>query len=247
MIADDDAPYRREYRYSGGSWLWLGLAAPLVAGIGLIARLALDDEVPVAVPAAVGAALAALFLLVLRLVKVTATISDETHLTARGAFRSHATAWPDVQGIEIEVNPGAGAQGAPAHVVVLYDASGHRRILPHLNDRNTPDLAREVAALREMWLLHRGESWAPVPEAADKITRARRHPTPLVHIAVKVMFGGLLLGIVLFLIALASGVYEGPDSNALADTVFHPLALCMVLPLGAYVGTFVVGAIVRRR
>ena len=100
-----------------------------------------------------GAALAALFLLVLRLVKVTATISDETHLTARGAFRSHATAWPDVQGIEIEVNPGAGAQGAPAHVVVLYDASGHRRILPHLNDRNTPDLAREVAALREMWLL----------------------------------------------------------------------------------------------
>lgn len=244
MIADDS--YRRVYRYSGGSWLWLGLAAPFVAGIGLIGRLALDDEVPVMVPAAVGAALAALFLLVLRLIKVTATISDETHLTARGAFRSHTTAWPDVQGIEIEVNPGAGAQGAPGHIVVLYDASGRRRTLPHLNDRNTPDLAREVAALREMWLRHRGDTWAPVPEAANKIERTRRHPTPLVHIAVKAMFGGLLLGIVLFLIALASGVYDGPDTNPLADTLFHPMALCMALPLGAYIGTFVVGAILRR-
>jgi hypothetical protein len=245
VIADDS--YRREYRYSGGSWLWVGLIAPFVAGIGLIARLALDDEVPMIAPAAVGAALAALFLLVLRLVKVTATISDATQLTARGAFRSHATAWPDVQGIEIEVNPGAGAQGAPSQIVVLYDASGRRRILPHLNDRNTPDLAHEVAALREVWTLHRGESWAPVPEAADKIARMRRYPTPLVHIAVKMMFGGLLLGIVLFLIALASGVYDSSDTNAFADTVFHPLALCVVLPLGAYIGTFAVGAILRRR
>ncbi|WP_217214852.1 hypothetical protein [Streptomyces sp. AC550_RSS872] len=245
MIADDS--HRREYRYSGGSWLWIGLAAPFVAGIGLIARMALDDEVPTTVPAAVGATLAALFLFVLRLVKVTATISDETHLTARGAFRSHATAWPDVQGIEIEINPGAGAQGAPGQIVVLYDASGRRRTLPHLNDRNTPDLAHEVAALRELWVLRRGEDWAPVPEAANKIARVRRHPTPLVHIAVKMMFGGLVLGIVLFLLALASGVYDGSEPNVFADIVFHPMALCMVLPLGAYVGTFVVGAIVRRR
>ncbi|KUL20856.1 hypothetical protein [Streptomyces regalis] len=245
MIADDS--YRREYRYSGGSWLWLGLTAPFVAGIGLTARMALDDEVPVIVPAAVGAALAALFLFVVRLVRVTATISDETHLTARGAFRSRATAWPDVQGIEIEVNPGAGAQGAPSRIVVLYDASGRRRTLPHLNDRNIPDLAGEVAALREVWMLRRGEDWAPVPEAADKIARVRRYPTPLVHIAVKMMFGGLLLGIVLFLIALASGVYDGSDPNAFADIVFHPLALCMVLPFGAYIGTFVIGAILRRR
>lgn len=98
-----------------------------------------------------------------------------------------------------------------------------------------------------MWLRHRGETWAPVPEAANKIARTRRHPTPLVHIAVKVMFGALLLGIVLFIIALASGVYDGPDSNVFADTVLHPMALCMVPPLGAYIGTFVIGAILRRR
>jgi preprotein translocase subunit Sss1 len=240
-------PYRREYRYSGGSWLWLGLAPVLLAGVGLIVRMALDDEVPIVVPAAVGAALAALFLFVLRLVMVTATISDATRLTARGAFRSRATAWPDVQGIEIEVNPGAGAQGAPSRIVVLYDASGRRRILPHLNDRNIPDLAREVAALREAWMLRRGDDWAPVPEAADKIARMRRHPTPLVHIAVQTMLGAFLLGGVLFIVALAMGVYDGSGTNAFADVVFHPLALSMVLPLGVYIGTLVVGAILRRR
>jgi hypothetical protein len=244
-MADD--PYCREYRYSGGSWLWLGLAAPFLAGIGLIAEMALDDEVPVIVPAAVGAALAALLLFLLRLVKVTATISDATRLTVRGPFRSRATAWSDVQGIEIEVNPGAGAQGAPSRIVVLYDASGRRLVLPHLNDRNTPDLAREVAALCEVWRLRRGEGWAPVPKAADKIARMRRHPTPLVHIAVKTMFGAFLLGGILFFIALATGRYDGSDSNAFADTVFHPLALFMVLPLGVYFGTFVVGAVLRRR
>lgn len=161
MTADDSD--RREYRYSGGSWLWVGLAAPFVVGIGLIAQMTQDDDVPVVVPGAIGAVLVALLVLVLRASTVTATITDATHLTARGAFRTHVTAWPDVQGIEIEVNPGAGAQGAPSRMVVLYDASGRRRILPHLNDRNTPDLAHEVAALREVWMRHRGEDWTPAP------------------------------------------------------------------------------------
>ncbi|GAB2604614.1 hypothetical protein GCM10027168_41940 [Streptomyces capparidis] len=245
MMLND--PYRREYRYAGGSWLWVGLALPALGGIALIARMAVDDEVPIIVPAAVGVALAALSLFVLRQVKVTATISDETCLTVRGAFRSRGTAWPDVQGIEIEVNPGAGAQGAPSRIVVLYDARGRRRILPHLNDRNTPDLAREVAALREVWMLRRGDDWAPAPEAADKIARMRRHPTPLVHIAVRAMLGAFLIGTVLFLVALAAGMYDGTDTNAFADVVFHPFALIGVLPLMVYVGTLVVGAILRRR
>ncbi|WP_141311158.1 hypothetical protein [Streptomyces spinoverrucosus] len=243
MTVDD--PYSRKYRYSEDGWLWAGLAAPLAGGTLLVVRLALDDEVPTTVPVAVGAALAALILLLVRWFNATATISDGNHLTVQGAFRSHATAWADVQGIEIEVNPGAGAQGAPIRIVVLYDASGRRRVLPHLNDRNTPDLEGEVAALREVWMLRRGDGWAPIPKAADKIARMRRHPTPLVHIAVKAMLCAFLLAIVVFLIALASGTYDGSDD--VTDTVFHPLALFMVLPLGVYIGTFVVGAILRRR
>jgi hypothetical protein len=245
MTVDD--PYRREYRKTDGSWLWIALGAPLAAGVLLVLQTALDDDIPTVVPIAVGAALAALLLFVLRLNTVTATISDAQSLTVRGPFRSHATAWQDVQGIEIEVNPGAEAQGAPGWVVVLYDASGRRLTLPHLNDRETADLAGEVAALREVWELRRGDGWAPVPKAADKIARTRRHPTPLVQLAVRGMLGGLVAGSVLFLVALNTGVYDGLGDKTVADVVFHPLALMMVLPLGGCIGTFVVGAILRRR
>ncbi|MFI9815611.1 hypothetical protein [Saccharothrix variisporea] len=187
-------PYRREYRNSGGEWLWVGVAAPLVGGAALVVRLVLDDEVPGAVPFAVGTALALLVVLVVRLAVATATISDQSGLTIRGAFRRHTTAWSAVQGIEIEVNPGAGARGAPNRIVVLYDATGRRRFLPHLNDRSTADLDGEVAALREVWALCRGEDWVPVPVAVEKIARTRRYPTPLVHIAVKAMLGSLIVG-----------------------------------------------------
>ncbi|MEJ2853204.1 MULTISPECIES: hypothetical protein [unclassified Saccharothrix] len=244
MTVDD--PHHREYRYSGGDWLWAGLAAPLAGAGFLVVRLALDDEVPTAVPVAIGVAFAALVVFVVRLTKVTATISDRTGLTAKGAFRGHATAWSDVQGIEVEVNPGAGARGAPGRIAVLYDASGRRRVLPHLNDRNTPDLDGEVADLHETWTLHRGEDWAPVPDVAQKIARVRRHPTPLVHIAVKAMVGAFLVGTVGCLIALATGAYSRPG-NAVVDTVLDPFALILVLPLGVYIGTLVVGAILRRR
>jgi hypothetical protein len=245
VIAND--PSRREYRYTGGGWLWFALAAPFLGGVGLVVEMALDDWVPIIVPLAVGVALAALLWFVVRLVKVTATISDPTQLTVRGAFRSRATAWPDVQGIEIEVNPGSEAEGAPSRIAVLYDASGRRRILPHLNDRNSPDLACEVAALREVWTLHRGEDWSPVPAVTEKIARMRRHPTPLVHIAFKTMLGAGMVGAVLFLVALASGVYDGVDTNPFAGTIVHPLALFVVLPLVAFIGAFVVGTLHRRR
>ncbi|MFF5265121.1 hypothetical protein ACFY4C_40075, partial [Actinomadura viridis] len=81
MNADD--PYRREYRYAGDSWLWVALATPFLGGVGLVVGLALTG-VPIAVPVAVGAALAALFLFVARLVVVPATISDQTHMTVQG-------------------------------------------------------------------------------------------------------------------------------------------------------------------
>lgn len=245
MTADD--PYRREYRRNDGSWLWIALGTPLAGGVLLVLQTALDDGIPTLVPLAVGAALAAMLLFVLRLNKVTATISDAHRLTVRGAFRSHATAWQDVQGIEIEVNPGAEARGAPGRVVVLYDASGRRLTLPHLNDRETADLTGEVAALREVWELRRGDDWAPVPKAADRIARVHRHPTPLVQLAVRGLLGGLVAGIVLFLFALNTGVYGGFGDKTVADVVFHPLALLVVLPLGGYIGTFVIGAVLRRR
>jgi hypothetical protein len=242
-----DDPYRREYRKDDGSWLWIALGAPMAAGVLLVVQTALDDDVPAVVPIAIAAALAALVLFIVRLNAVTATICDAHGVTVRGAFRSHAVVWQDVQGIEIEVNPGSETQGAPGWVVVLYDSSGRRLALPHLNDRETADLAGEVADLREVWELRRGEGWAPVPEAADKIARMRRHPTPLVQLAVKGMLGGLVAGSVLFLVALNTGVYDGLGDKTAADVVFHPLALLIVLPLSGYIGTFAIAAILRRR
>lgn len=149
-------PHRREYRNPATEW-WVGLAIPVVGGCGLVVRLALDDEVPTAVPFAVGTSLALLIVLVVWAVEAAATICDRTGLTIRGAFRRHTVAWPDVRGIEIEVDRGSARRGGPALIVVVHDAAGRKRVLPHLNDRAVRDLDGEVAALREVWALCRGE------------------------------------------------------------------------------------------
>lgn len=241
-----DHAFHREYRYPSGGWLWTALAAPAAAGVLLVVRLVLDEDVPAFVPVAVGALFAALILFAVRAGTGSATIVDGDRITIRNAFSSHATPWPDVQGIEIEINPGAG-RGAPDLIVVLYDAEGRRRILPQLNEKNLPDLEGEVEALREVWMLRRGEDWAPVGKAADKIARARRYPRPLVHVAVMAMFLGLAAGVVISLVMLATGMYDVINENPVTEALFRPMTLILAMPFLAYIGTFVIGAIVRRR
>ncbi|MGP4025526.1 hypothetical protein [Actinomadura sp. 3N407] len=60
--------------------------------------------------------------------------------------------------------------------------------------------------------------------------------------------GGLTpaTGTVLFLIALATGMYTRADTNAFVAMMLHPLALLMVLPIAAFIGAFAIGAIRRR-
>lgn len=241
-----DHAFHREYRYPSGGWLWTALAAPAAAGVLLVVRLALDEDVPAFVPVAVGALFAALILFAVRAGTGSATIVDGDRITIRNAFSSHATPWPDVQGIEIEINPGAG-RGAPDLIVVLYDAEGRRRILPQLNEKNLPDLEGEVEALREVWMLRRGEDWAPVGKAADKIARARAYPRPLAHIAVGAMLCAMMAGTVLFCVILVTGLYDVISENPVTETLFHPAAVIGVMPLLVYIGTLVIGGIRRRR
>jgi len=242
----DDA-FRREYRLAKTGLLW-GLCAPaVVPGVALVVDLALDDEVPAAVAIAVGAVFAALLLWVVLSVTGAATIVDATQVTIRGAFGSHATAWPDVQGIEIELNPAAVRRGLPERIVVLYDSSGRRLVLPHLNDRAVADLEGEVEDLRAAWMLRRGEDWAPVGKAADKIARARAYPRPLAHIAVGAMLCAMMAGTVLFCVILVTGLYDVISENPVTETLFHPAAVIGVMPLLVYIGTLVIGGIRRRR
>lgn len=244
-----DVPYRREYRFTGSrSWLGVGSIVPAAGAASLVLDMA-NEEMPIAVPLATGTAFAALFVFLARLVLATATISDERHLTIRGAFRMRSTAWPDVQGIEIEANPLA-AEGSPRRVAVLYDVTGSRYALPYLNDRSSPDLTHEVAALREVWLMRRGENWRPTPEVAARIARRRAQLTPLWLIALLPAFFAFWVGMGIFVFALIAGVYPqdtDPDPSVLAETVLHPVALFAGLPAVASVTALVVAVIRRRR
>ncbi len=225
------------------------MAVPFAGAAGLTYEMATDGEVPIAVPIAVGAVFAAVFVLLLLLIHATATISDERHLTIRGVFRRRATPWPDVQAIEIETNPHRDSNDAPRRIAVLYDAAGGRFTLPHLNDRGRPDFTRDVAALREMWMLRRGADWAPVPAAAVRIAEARSpskppaHPVTIAAIAAVLAFWA---GFVVEAIALAMGVYDYNADQGWVETVLHPVAWLVGLPVVAFVVTFAT-VVARRR
>lgn len=233
--------HRREYRFAGSKgWVWTAMAAPLAGAVGLTFEMASDDGVPIAVSIAVGAAFTAMFVLLFLAIHATATISDERHLTIRGVFRSRRTPWPEVQAIETELNPQRGSDVAPRHLAVLYDAAGGRFTLPHLNDRSRPDFTRDVEALREVWMLRRGKDWAPVPAAAVRIAEARRpspsHARPIT-IAALVALLVFWVGFVVEAIALMTGVHAYDADHGWIETVLHPVAWLVGLPVVTFVIT----------
>lgn len=221
------------------------MAVPFAGAAALIYGMA-ADEVPVAVPIAVGAVFAAMFVVLVLSIHATATISDERHLTIRRVFRRHVTSWPDVQAIEIEANPNRGSEEAPRRIAVLYDAVGGRYTLPHLNERSRPDFVRDVEALREVWMLRRGDDWVPVPAAAAaaRMAEARRQRPvhPVLSAALVALFAFWVGWLIDAVGVMVLGVFDFGDYGGVM-VLLHPVVW---MPVLAFVITLVIEGVRRR-
>ena len=233
--------YHHEYRVTPAR-LWYPTVGYTFASAALVLRMVVEDA-PVAATIPVGVLLAALLGWMFAALRGGATIVDERALTIQRTRLSGGNLvlnWSDVQGIEIEMSPGAGTRGSPRTMVVVYDSAGRRQFLPHLHDRSGLNLTQEVATLRGLWALGRGEDWLPDPETTAKIAYTRKHPMQLAIVALLGAIAAFLLGIAIFVVVLVSGGYA--DGGA---TVVSPPVLLGVLPGTAYVATLVIVGIRR--
>ncbi|MGY0062476.1 PH domain-containing protein [Streptomyces sp. LZ34] len=167
----EGSPQVREYRaplalsvfvivfFGGGGLTVLG---PFFAG-----------DAPIALVIVMVAVVAPLVLVLVVVVCGSVTVVNEDHVAVRRLFRTRRTAWCDIQGIEIEGNPGAMVdQTQPTGIVVVHHRDGRRITLPHLHDRRGLSVYQEVSAMREMWERRRGEDWTPRPGAEAAVAEA---------------------------------------------------------------------------
>ncbi|EEP72280.1 hypothetical protein MCAG_02607 [Micromonospora sp. ATCC 39149] len=240
VVTVTNTQFRRVYRNSGHE-IWFVLVPAMLVGVFLVVRLASYDDVPVIAPIGLALMFAAAVGCIIPSVYRTATIADEAHLTIVGPTSTRQIAWRDVQGIEIELR-----RSRPSmQVAVVYDAAGGKRDLPHVNDHSlVTALSAEVGQLRRIWELRRGDDWKPTPPAAAQIAYDRRYPTPAWAIGLVGGFAGLVLGVALFFILLASDAYT--DRDGFASTYLSPFVLSVGLPAAGAVLTGVAVAVRRR-
>lgn len=240
MVTVTNTQFRRVYRNSGHE-VWFVLVPAMLVGVLLIVRLASYDDVPVIAPIGVALVFAAVVGYAIRSVYRTATIADDAHVTIVGLISTRQIAWRDVQGIEIELR----RTRPPMQVAVVYDAAGGKRDLPHVNDHSlVTALPAEVGQLRRIWELRRGEDWKLASPAAAQIAYDRRYPTPAWAIGLVGGFAGLVVGVALFFILLASDAYA--DGDGFASTYLSPFVLSVGLPAAGAVLTGVAVAVRRR-
>jgi hypothetical protein len=98
------------------------------------------------------------------------TLLGPDGITARGALRVRRIAWADIHDIRPEPS-----KDRPLWVVRVYDRTGRRFVLPHVNNEQMDDPA-EVEAIIDAWRMRRGPDWAPLPgtEAAIRLRAAHR-------------------------------------------------------------------------
>src|SRR5262249_42560706 len=108
--------------------------------------------------------------------RVAGTSTDPGGVTVRGLFRTRTFAWPDIQAIQIELNPGGHFDDrGPKQVAILYDPAGHPVPLPHVNEKHLGrlqlSLAAEIEAMRMAWEYGRGPHWAPIASVQRTVER----------------------------------------------------------------------------
>src|SRR5262245_51211284 len=114
------APHYGHYRVSGPTWR--RVAFLMVFGApALLITVATDDAMPG--PAKVGVMLVGLAAIgaVSGFARFAGTITSPDGVAVRGLLRTRRYAWPDIQDIQIELNPaGSVRDDAPKQIAVLY-------------------------------------------------------------------------------------------------------------------------------
>jgi len=94
--------------------------------------------------------------------------------------------------------------------VAIYDRSGHRVVLPYLQNRKGMWLPDEVWAIRQIWLERRGDDWEPVEAAAIAMMEQRRKTKKLdvrmIGFIIGIFLGYLTL-ILMLIITLAFSLF----------------------------------------
>jgi hypothetical protein len=98
------------------------------------------------------------------------TVVDADGVTVRGAVRVRHWAWRDVHAVEVEEFPDRPERYARTFVGV-YDRTGRRTLLPHVNDLRV-DVRAEAAVIRAVWRESRGADWTH--EASVEAAMRRR-------------------------------------------------------------------------
>jgi hypothetical protein len=241
MSRAEEQRFHREYRVAP-TRLWYPTVAYTLASAALVLRMAAGG-VPAAATIGVGVFFAALLTWMFLAMHGSATIVDERAVTIRRSRllgKDLVLGWPEIQGVETRMNQAA-TRGAPRVLVVVYNAKGRPINLPHVHDRRGLNVVQEVATLRGLWTLGRGENWTPSPAVAAKITYARTYPMHVTIVALLGAIAAFLLAIVIFIVVLATGGYDNGGG-----ALVQPGLLVGAFPGTVYVVTLVVVGLRRR-
>ncbi|MFI0446851.1 PH domain-containing protein [Actinomadura sp. 6N118] len=160
MAAD---PFRREYRADLGTFAMAFLMGFFFLVVAIVVW---RGENTSAVMVLMSGLLVGILVLYLGTSMWTRTYVSRDRIVKRGLFRTIATPWQAIQGIEIR-------RGNRRSWVVIYDCQGREIDLPHL-DASETDIEKEVRVLREIWEKRRGPHWKPIFDTA----RASRRDWP---------------------------------------------------------------------
>ncbi|MBJ6613784.1 PH domain-containing protein [Streptomyces sp. I4(2020)] len=145
------------------------IVAVVLATVGGLFPVWVDEEIPGWVKWLLTLALAALFAWLVTQSVRAATVADASGLHVRGLMRTRRLTWSEIQDIRVEANHGAAMnRNAPRLVSYAYGPNGGRVQLMYVDDSHV-DLEREVGFLRRVWEEQRGDAWAPDDGVANRI------------------------------------------------------------------------------
>jgi hypothetical protein len=180
--------------------------------------------------------------------RVAETVITPEGVVVRGFRRTRTFAWPDIQDIRIEDNPGGYVDDrGPRHIAVLYDGTGRRVPLPHVNEKNLDRrqlaLATEVDAMRTAWQRGRGAGWAPVPLVQRKVAERARYGFTPWAVGAFAAFLAIPVTTVIFVVGLFTHAGDLPSPWSWP---FQPAAI-MVVPAIVFPAVAVASVLARRR
>lgn len=214
---DDDAPAAAKVTYPEYRPGSPGFGLPTLGMAGILmgmAQIARNDPPPVVLfglPVVVLALIGFLYVAHRR----SGTLTSPDQIAIRTMFGTRTYAWPDIQAIEIEGNPSAIGSANVAHqMVAIYDRTGRRILLPHVDSRRHPALNEELDRLRALWERHRGTDWTSSPEVAGKVDKAHRsiNRASAWIVAMLAGFGTFMIFSVVVVIMVLSGVTDIPSA-----------------------------------